>query len=224
MVRPSSCRSRSCTSVATTSTSGGEARAASASVNARLSRTACSARATFRCAPAASDRAYAAVSDAAFLDTVSSIFWPSPDTGCAAPMCVPGAIAATSAASVRMKPADAARAPDGPTKTTTGAREVMIRETMVRVDSSSPPGVRRTTTTSSALERSASSITPVRYSAAIGWMIPSSSATTTVGRPVDCACTPRVAAVATISARAGTSRRARIMARFYAVSGLQAGT
>jgi hypothetical protein len=100
-------------------------------------------------------------------------------------MCVPGAIAATSAANVRRNPADAARAPDGPTKTTTGAREEMIRETMVRVDSSSPPGVRRTTTTSSAFELSASSITPVRYSAAIGWMMPSTSATTTAGRAVD---------------------------------------
>ena len=76
------------------------------------------------------------------------------------------------------------RPPPGATKTTTGACEEMIRETMVRVDSSSPPGVRRITTTRSAFERSASSITPVRYSAVIGWMIPSTSATTTVGRPV----------------------------------------
>ena len=42
----------------------------------------------------------------------------------------PGAIAATSAAIRRMNPADAARAPDGPTKTTTGAREVIMRDTM----------------------------------------------------------------------------------------------
>ena len=35
-------------------------------------------------------------------------------------MCVPGAIAATSAAIVIRKPADAAREPDGPTNTTTG--------------------------------------------------------------------------------------------------------
>ena len=46
-------------------------------------------------------------------------------------MWVPGAMAATSAAMVRMKPADAARAPDGPTKTATGARDVIMRETMV---------------------------------------------------------------------------------------------
>ena len=39
-------------------------------------------------------------------------------------MWVPGAMTATSAASVMMKPADAARPPAGPTKTTTGARDV----------------------------------------------------------------------------------------------------
>ena len=63
-------------------------------------------------------------------------------------MCVPGAMAATSAAMVSRNPADAARDPDGATNTTTGARDEMMRETIVRVDSSSPPGVRRTTTTS----------------------------------------------------------------------------
>ena len=46
-----------------------------------------------------------------------------PDTGCAAPMLVPGAMAATSAATVMRNPADAARAPDGPTNTATGVRQ-----------------------------------------------------------------------------------------------------
>ncbi len=55
------------------------------------------------------------MSSAAFFDVVSSIAAPPPDTGWAAPMCVPGAIAVTSAASAMMKPADAARLPDGPT-------------------------------------------------------------------------------------------------------------
>jgi len=68
----------------------------------------------------ASVRAYAATSDAAFLASVSSICWPGPDTGWAAPICVPGAIAARSAAIVRRNPADAALAPDGPTKIATG--------------------------------------------------------------------------------------------------------
>jgi membrane-bound ClpP family serine protease len=40
-----------------------------------------------------------------------------------------------------MNPADAARAPEGPTNTTTGARDVIMRDTIVRVESSSPPGV-----------------------------------------------------------------------------------
>ena len=133
--------------------SGGEALAASLSVKARLSRTACSARVTFRWRASARDRTYAAVSDATFFAIVSSIFCPSPETGCAAPMCVPGAMAATSAAIVSTNPADAARAPDGATNTTTGARDVIMRETIVRVDSRSPPGVRRTKTTSVAFER-----------------------------------------------------------------------
>ena len=64
-------------------------------------------------AVSASVRAYAAMSSAAFFAVVSSIPPPPPDTGCAAPMCVPGAIAATSAAIVMMNPADAARLPDG---------------------------------------------------------------------------------------------------------------
>jgi hypothetical protein len=119
-------------------------------------------------------------------------------------------MAATSAAIVSTNPADAARAPDGATNTTTGARDVMMRETMVRVDSRSPPGVRSTKTTSAAFEPSASSMTPVMYSAAIGWMIPSSSATTTDGRCAGCA--PAFAAAATISARTGAPRQPRAMA------------
>ena len=55
-------------------------------------------------------------------------------------MCVPGAITATSAASVMMKPAEAARAPDGPTKTTTGARDVIMRETIVARRVEQAPG------------------------------------------------------------------------------------
>ena len=71
---------------------------------------------------------------------VSSTFSPLPATGCAAPMCVPGAIAATSAAIVIRKPADAARFPDGPTKTATGVRARMIALLMSRVESTRPPG------------------------------------------------------------------------------------
>ena len=121
-------------------------------------------------------RAYAATSSAAFFAIVSSIFSPPPATGCAAPMCVPGAIAATSAAIVRMKPADAARAPAGPTKIATGVLAAIIRVTMVRVESTRPPGVRSVKTTSAAPARSARSIVSIMYSAETGWMMLSTSA------------------------------------------------
>ena len=71
---------------------------------------------------------------------------------------VPGAIAATSAAIVRMKPADAARAPEGAMKTTTGVVARSIRVTIARVESTSPPGVRSVKTRSAACAWSALSI------------------------------------------------------------------
>ena len=65
-------------------------------------------------------------------------------------MCVPGAMAATSAAIVIRKPADAAREPDGPTNTTTGVRALRMAELMSRVESTRPPGVRRVMTIAAA--------------------------------------------------------------------------
>src|SRR5437764_3108931 len=62
-------------------------------------------------------------------------------TGCADPMFVPGAIAAMSAASVMYMPAEAARAPDGETKTTTGTGAASTFLMMLRMEVSSPPGV-----------------------------------------------------------------------------------
>ena len=112
------------------SMSGGSALIASTSVNDRLSRTASSASFAFRPRPVAHVRASAATSEAIFFAIVSSSFSPLPSTGWAAPMCVPGAIAATSAAIVIRKPADAARLPDGPTKTATGVLADSMRETM----------------------------------------------------------------------------------------------
>ena len=85
-------------------------------------------------------------------------------------MCVPGAIAATSAAMVRMKPADAARAPEGATKIATGVLAATMRDTMARVDSTRPPGVRNVNTTSAAPARSAWSSVLTTYSADTGWM------------------------------------------------------
>ena len=57
-------------------------------------------------------------------------------------MCVPGAMAAMSAAMVIRNPADAARFPDGPTNTATGVFAWMMALLMSRVESTSPPGVR----------------------------------------------------------------------------------
>ena len=91
-------------------------------------------------------------------------------------MCVPGAMAATSAAIVRMNPADAARAPAGPTKIATGVLAAIMRETIARVESSSPPGVRNVNTTSAAPAASARLSVSIMYSADTGWMMPSTTA------------------------------------------------
>ena len=73
-----------------------------------------------------------------------------------------------SAAIVRKKPADAARAPAGATKTATGVFAAIMRETMERVESTRPPGVRSVNTMSVAPLRSASSIVSIMYSADTG--------------------------------------------------------
>jgi formate-dependent nitrite reductase membrane component NrfD len=86
-----------------------------------------------------------AASDSASAAASFTIFWsrspPSIDTGVAAPMAVPGAMAATWAANVMMAPADAARAPWGLTCTITGTEEPRISRTMRRIEVSRPPGV-----------------------------------------------------------------------------------
>ena len=70
---------------------------------------------------------------------------PGPTTGCAAPMLVPGAMPATWEARVTNTPAEPARAPGGPTQTSTGTGEARKALTMSRVDSRAPPGVSTTT-------------------------------------------------------------------------------
>jgi hypothetical protein len=72
---------------------------------------------------------------------MTSSIWPRPETGWAAPMLVPGAIAAMSAEIVMMKPAEAARAPEGATKTAMGVRQLSMRSTICRMEVSRPPGV-----------------------------------------------------------------------------------
>ena len=92
---------------------------ASLSVAEMLFLTASSAHCAFLPLLSARDLIYAAASFVAFSAIVLSIFSPTP-TGWAAPMLVPGAIAATWAARVRKTPAEAALLPLGETKTTTG--------------------------------------------------------------------------------------------------------
>ena len=83
-------------------------------------------------------------------------------TGWAAPMLVPGAMAATSAASVIRTPADADRAPCGETYTATGTRLLRIACTISRIAESSPPGVSSSTTRSAASSSSARAMTAER--------------------------------------------------------------
>lgn len=91
-------------------------------------------------------------------------------------MWVPGAIAATSAARMRMNPAEAARAPDGATNTATGVLPATMRDTIARVESTRPPGVRKVRTTSAAPAWSARSSVVTMYSAETGWMMLSTMA------------------------------------------------
>jgi len=123
----------------------------------------------------------AAASSRAFSFITPSIASPAPPTGWAAPVFVPGAIAATSAAISRKKPADAARAPLGPTQTTTGTGEARIALFIARVESSSPPGVSSSTTRAAASVRSASARLSTRNCSAIGWMMLRSGARSTAG-------------------------------------------
>ncbi len=89
---------------------------------------------------------------------MTSSICPIPETGWAAPMFVPGAMAATSAATVITKPAEAARAPEGPTKATIGVRQLSILSTIWRIDVSRPPGVSRRRTSRGACCSSACSM------------------------------------------------------------------
>ena len=70
--------------------------------------------------------------------------------GCAEPMFVPGAIATTSAAWATKRPAEAARAPDGYTKTITGTVLLTRLVTMSSIELEIPPGVFRITSSASA--------------------------------------------------------------------------
>jgi len=114
-VRPSIFASRSGNESAMRSTT--LSRTASRSVTDTDSRTAFSAQSALRPRSTAIERAKAAASFAIFFMLSLSAPAPPPPTatGCAAPMFVAGAIAATCAAMVMNTPAEAARAPVGPT-------------------------------------------------------------------------------------------------------------
>ncbi len=159
------------------------AASASAAVNERLSSTAFSASATSRPCRVASERIVAAASCSTFLPIVPSIVSPWPPTGWAAPVLVPGAITATSAAISRKNPAEAACEPLGATQTTTGIGEPSIDVKIRRVESSAPPGVLSSSTKATAPAFSASAIASTTNCSATGWMIESSRARTISGPP-----------------------------------------
>ena len=152
------------------------------------------------------------MSSAAFFAIVSSIFSPPPSTGWAAPMCVPGAIAATSAAIVRMKPAEAARAPDGrdEDRDRRPGRD-HARDDRRAWNRRSPPGVRSVNTTSAAPARSARSSVSIMYSAETGWMMLSTTAEYTMGGNPEGTGDRRDCALvsARISVRQAANRRAQ---------------
>src|SRR5262245_26714705 len=100
-----------------------------------------------------------------------------PATGCAAPMFVPGAMAATSATIVMRKPADAARAPEGPTNTATGVLQLSILAMSCRIEVSRPPGVSMRMMTSGAPSASARSMACTTWPALTACTTPSSSTT-----------------------------------------------
>ena len=93
-----------------------------------------------------------------------------------------------------------------------------MRETIARVESTRPPGVRRMNRTTEAPVVSAWSIAVVRNSDAIGWMMPSYSATSATGRCwVSGWCCAMSGAAAASSASPVPRMTARpTMTRFYA--------
>jgi hypothetical protein len=120
---------------------------------------------------------------------------PPSGTGWAAPMLVPGAMAATWAARVTKRPAEAARAPGGATYTTTGTGLPRISFTKVRVDSIKPPGVSSTISRHSACRSAAVANARRTTRTVTGVMASFSSRTSTTtgiaaaGRPSDHAST-----------------------------------
>jgi hypothetical protein len=148
---------------------------ASDPVIATESRTASIAHSTFRPRSSAIDSAKAAVkfstfsamtsswvfrgsSPSSFLDGGRSCPEGMIETGWAAPMLVPGAMAATCPAMVMNVPAEPAQAPRGETNTSTGTSALRMALTMSLVELRRPPGVSSSRTSASAPEVAAPSI------------------------------------------------------------------
>ena len=93
-------------------------------------------------------RRRAATSWVVFAFMVSGSSSPPAPTGEAAPMVVPGDMAATCADATRNVPADAALDPEGVTRTAMGTGESRMSPTISRIDSRSPPGVSSSSTKS----------------------------------------------------------------------------
>ncbi len=162
---PSSARSSAGTSGAV-SVSNPSCIASSAEYDFEFSTASCAA-ARFRLRRLTYERRNAVASFSSFCFMIGSSCRPS-ITGCAAPAFVPGAIAATSAASSRKNPAEPARLPAGSTYTITGTGDARMLCTISRIESSSPPGVFIRISTAAAWVRSASARPRSRYPAEIG--------------------------------------------------------
>ncbi len=186
-------------------------RSASSAVAEMLSRTAFSAQSALRPRVVAMLRAKAAVSFSTFramsLPACFSTSSPPPATGWAAPMTEVGCMAATSAASVMNTPADPARAPPGPTQTTTGTSLASMRWTMSRVASRCPPGVSSAMATAAYPSSFARESPASTYSAVPVVMGAFTSRRRTRGRAGSAAAPVRRAPIAPAEARAATSAR-----------------
>ena len=132
--------------------------------------------------------------------------------GCAAPIVVPGAIAARLAAIVTNIPADAALAPDGATYTITGSGAPSRSSTSLRVVLNKPPGVSNSMTNARALRACAALIDCSTKSATAGLIDASTSITTTgrfttTGRSVDGTASTYAPSNNTIATTAGQRRQ-----------------
>src|SRR5439155_14020624 len=146
-----------------------------------LLRTACSAQSALRPCISARLRTLVTASFNTLAPRSPLRFSPVAWIGCAEPMLVPGAMARTSAAWATKRPADAARAPLGYTKTTTGTLQLRRLVTMSSMEFEMPPGVFRTTSRASAWSASARLTEDWMYDAVMVLMSPVRSACSTCG-------------------------------------------